>query len=386
MVATVAEQLRVQYPAHFQLFKEAGLQIHVAAGASDNEISAACPQGVTAHSIPLARNLGVREVLSGVRALRQTVKTVQPDLVIYGSPAASLIGALSSFGIARRRIFVVHGLREETMAGLQKRKVVWASWVTAALSTNTVFASRSALQSARFVKPSRRRIDVADPGFIGIDVAAIARRDTQSDRQITRQSLSIPESSALVGFVGRLAKDKGVEELVMSIERLRSSGHDIELLLVGGADPVDPLPPTTEASIESNPHVHHVDHVDDPYPWYAAMDLFCLPSYREGLPTVILEAGAMRLPIVATRVTGNVDAVRDDEGWLCAPADARCLHDALSEAMRERSARKSKAERHAARISADFSLDAVRNWWSAFYGFDANVDSRHRCPTLKASL
>jgi glycosyltransferase involved in cell wall biosynthesis len=126
-----------------------------------------------------------------------------------------------------------------------------------------------------------------------------------------RQQFSWSSRERVIGFVGRLVRDKGIEELVAAFEELSKQDDSLRLLLIGGYEEGDRLPAAVREKIVSHPAIATVDWAEPIAPWYAAMDVFVLPTYREGLPTVLLEAQAAGLPVIATRVTGVVDAVRE---------------------------------------------------------------------------
>jgi len=143
--------------------------------------------------------------------------------------------------------------------------------------------------------------------------------------------LAIPESALVITYVGRLAKEKGIVELVSAFRQLRQRRNDLYLLFVGQSEPErDPLPSEVLAEISNDRNMRSVGFVFDPEVYLAASDIFCLPSYREGFGSAVIEAGAMSLPTVATRVTGLVDAVVEGEtGMLVPPKDVAQLSDAL---------------------------------------------------------
>ena len=125
----------------------------------------------------------------------------------------------------------------------------------------------------------------------------------------------------MIVFVGRVTRDKGITELVEAFLAVHATRPDLALLLVGPFEPDrDPLPAATLEAIHSHPAIHGVGFCLEPERYLAAGDLFCLPSYREGFGTVAIEAGALGLPVVATRVTGLVDAVVDAETGRLVPA------------------------------------------------------------------
>lgn len=110
-----------------------------------------------------------------------------------------------------------------------------------------------------------------------------------------------------IGFVGRLARDKGIVELIKAWDIIRADFDNIKLLLVGPLDERDRLDDNTISRITKDPTIDYVGGVSDTALYYNQMDIFVLPSYREGFPTVTLEASASSLPVVTTKVTGCID-------------------------------------------------------------------------------
>ena len=120
-----------------------------------------------------------------------------------------------------------------------------------------------------------------------------------------RRKLGIPDSVPVVGFVGRLTRDKGIVELVEAYSELKTSFPELRLLLVGSFEKEDPLPPSVRRAIEEDPQIVCTNFVEDTSIHYHIMDVLALPSYREGFPTVALEASAAEKPIVGRRRHGN---------------------------------------------------------------------------------
>ena len=147
----------------------------------------------------------------------------------------------------------------------------------------------------------------------------------------TRREQGIPDEALVVIFVGRVTKDKGILELSAAFEILGKRNENLHLVLVGPFEPErDPLPPDTEARLKSNRRIHLVGFTTVPEKYLAAADIFCLPSYREGFGGVVIEASAMGLPAVVTRITGLVDTVVEGEtGIIVPPKDVDGLVEAL---------------------------------------------------------
>src|SRR5690606_1224468 len=142
-------------------------------------------------------------------------------------------------------------------------------------------------------------------------------------RERVRERLGIPTGATVVGYVGRIVRDKGVVELVQAWSELRETHPDLHLLIVGPFEPQDPVPEAVARRLREDPRIHPVGLDWNTPPLYTAMDVVALPSYREGFPNVPLEAAAMELAVVATRIPGCVDAVVDGcTGTLVPPRDS----------------------------------------------------------------
>jgi glycosyltransferase involved in cell wall biosynthesis len=148
-----------------------------------------------------------------------------------------------------------------------------------------------------------------------------------------RRKLGVPEHSLVILFVGRLAKGKGIRELVSAFRMLQRDFEELDLVLVGPSleSEHDPLSSETLEEISGNPHIHAVGFSNEPETYMRIADVLCLPSYREGFGSAVIEAAAMEVPAVASRVVGLVDAVVDGETGVLVPAkEVEALRRALA--------------------------------------------------------
>jgi len=191
-------------------------------------------------------------------------------------------------------------------------------------------------------------------------------RETKSDSEELRRKLEIPDHTFVIGFVGRIVKDKGVEELIQAWQTIRDR-FDCFLLIIGHTEAQNPVSAVTLEILEKDPRIVTAPVVENKRmpSHYNLMDLLVLPSYREGFPNVVLEAAAMEVPTVATTVTGCVDAVKDREtGALVPPRNSLALAQAL-ETYLENDDLLSKHGRAAReRVLRDFQQVAI---WEALY-------------------
>ncbi|HOS44704.1 MAG TPA: glycosyltransferase, partial [Armatimonadota bacterium] len=185
-------------------------------------------------------------------------------------------------------------------------------------------------------------------------------------RATLRERHGIPLDATAIGFVGRVVRDKGLIELAGAWTTLREQFPALRLLICGRIEPQDPLPPAVLAMLQDDPRVHLIGEVTDVPGYLMAMDILCLPTYREGFPNVPLEAAAMRLPVVATRIPGCVDAVAEgDTGLLVPPYDAEALAEALGRYLADPALRQAHGLAGYARVRRDFRPQAI---WEAIYG------------------
>lgn len=241
---------------------------------------------------------------------------MKPDIVHAHTPKAGLLGMLAA-GIAQVpvRIYHIHGFPFMTAKGL-KRKLLWLTERMSSKLASHVIA----------VGPGMRQVAIEE-GICESDKIKILHNGTAGGIdavnrfcpalvkphvvEAIRKQLSLPREARVIGFIGRLARDKGVLELVEAWRILAANDPLLHLVLVGGLDVRDGIPAKNISEWKVTPRIHAVGHVDDVVAWYRLFDLLALPTYREGFGNVILEAAAMQVPVIASRIPGCSDAVID---------------------------------------------------------------------------
>jgi glycosyltransferase involved in cell wall biosynthesis len=162
---------------------------------------------------------------------------------------------------------------------------------------------------------------------------------TQDDRRRAREALGLSEDAFVIGFVGRLSKDKGIDDLVHAITIMNR--EETWLLLVGSYEVADAIDHKTSNVIATDDHIVHVPWTDNTKAIYTAIDVLAFPSYREGLPNVPLEAQACGVPIVGYAATGTIDAVVNGQTGILVPiGDRQALSSALDALLHDPELRK----------------------------------------------
>jgi glycosyltransferase involved in cell wall biosynthesis len=229
------------------------------------------------------------------------------------------------------RIYHVHGLPFLTRTGFLHWLLRFTERITCALADRVLCVSRSNREVAIADRIcARQKIRVLLDGSInGVDTDRFFPADAAS-KHAARAALGLSDQAFVVGFVGRVVREKGIVELADAWRVLRESFLDLHLLLVGWLEAGDPVPQEVLERLKADPRAIMRGRDWETPPLYAAMDTLVLPTYREGFGLAALEAAAMGLPVVATRIPGCVDAVLDGlTGTLVPPRDAASLAAAI---------------------------------------------------------
>jgi glycosyltransferase involved in cell wall biosynthesis len=206
--------------------------------------------------------------------------------------------------------------------------------------------------AARLGVPAARRSLIRN----AIDTERYRRSATATE---ARRRLWMEPDRPLVGAVGRLSPEKGFDVLIRAMARMRAAGTEAGLAIVGEGEEKARLRELAR-ELGCADHVVFAGHQSDPRPWFEAMDVFALSSLREGLPNVVLEAMALEVPIVATRIAGVPKVLRDGESALLVePRDEAALSAALTRLLGDAALRTRLADSARRTVEREFNF-AVR--------------------------
>lgn len=285
-------------------------------------------------TVPMHRDPAVLPDLRALFKLSHILRDIAPDLVLTATPKAGLLGTLA--GRVSKVPLVVHlmwGLRSETLR-CYRRALVLALEAVATRFSHRVIANSPSLgaELVRLRMVRSRSLTVLGAGSAnGVDTTRFQPRLLGASPRMAAicTRLDVLGPGPVIGFVGRINPDKGVGVLLEAVEALWSTGHSCRLMLVGVTEDSSLSGRIADVQARGAP-VLLLQNEDDTLPLFQAMDIHCLPTLREGFPTVCLEASACGLPTVTTDATGAIDSVIPGVTGLIVPKnDATTLASAL---------------------------------------------------------
>lgn len=299
--------------AQFDHFKEQGVMYFVACSESEHLAQLANEKDFVSWPVPILRTINPIQDLKSIIYLAKKIRENKIDIVIGHTPKGGMIAMIASYlAGTKKRVYFRHGIMFETSGGFKRVILKNIERLTAALATTVVSVSQSVLEKSNQLRlnDSKKNLVLHRGTCNGIDIEKFNQSILKSEQtQALRIRYNIAKTDVVIGFVGRLVKDKGIVELIKAWRMLISEFKDIKLLLVGPYEQRDALDEETQKEIANSSTIVHTGLISDVTPLYGLMDIFILPSFREGFPTVVLEASAMELPIITTRSTGCKDSI-----------------------------------------------------------------------------
>jgi glycosyltransferase involved in cell wall biosynthesis len=349
-------------------FREQGWDVHLVTSPGEPLDVVAERERVTIHELPMTRDTDLRRDPAALVRWIRLLRRLRPDVLNVGTPKAGLLGTVAGW-VARvpRRVYIMRGLRLEGARSRLQLTVLWlAERLTVLLATDVVCVSPSLRDEAfrwRLFGRRDRPVVIGQGSSNGVNPARWDPGLAAVDRDAVRAEWKVEPDDLVVGFVGRISRDKGVQDLLAAFRSLEDV--PVKLMLLGPVED-DDLGAAVE-DLGSNA-VRVNDWTFDPYEAYAGMDVFCLPTRREGFPNVVLEAALAAVPVITTTATGSRDSVVPGEtGWLVEPGNVPQLVEVIRACERDREGVRAAGRAARERALRDFAPTRIWSGLQSIY-------------------
>lgn len=287
-------------------------------------------ENVAVHYIPMKRNISLLDDCKSLFQFISYFKSERPDIVHGNTPKGAFLSMLAAklTGVPTR-IYMCHGLRYQGSQGgmkvllkLMEKLACWCATEILCVSTGV----KKVLIIDGICQEHKLKV-ILNGSANGIDTSYY-NREKVSDLNTWKTKLGISDNDFVYCFVGRIVKDKGINELVSAFDRLQQDLKHIHLIVVGQQEKnLDPISKETEEKIKNNAHIHMVGLQSDVRPFMGFSNVFVLPSYREGFGQVLVEACSLGVPCITTDITGCNEIIQDGiNGKIIPPRNENALY------------------------------------------------------------
>jgi glycosyltransferase involved in cell wall biosynthesis len=303
------------------LKKRTGNRYFLGCSPSDDFMEKSVQLGYEPFPVVVTRSISPFTDLKAIFRIYKFIKKNNIDVVVGHTPKGGMVSMIAAFfaGVDSR-IYFRHGIIYETSGGLKRFLLKLIDTLSGSLATKVVCVSNSVkkISERDRLNDVRKNVILGLGTCNGIDTENRFNPMLQDQDEVTRlkRACNISDEDLVVGYVGRIVRDKGINELIAAWKILKENYSHIKLLLVGPVEVRDAISAESLAAINNDPTIISTGTVAVASPYFSMMDIFVLPTYREGFPTVALEAASMKLPVVITRATGCEESIREGETGL----------------------------------------------------------------------
>lgn len=303
----------------FEYFRELGYELDVVCSESPYLASYARQHHFGYREIPILRSINPIQDFKSIRQICRYIKDRQVGIVVGHTPKGGLLSIVAAWLMrVPKRVYFRHGLVYQTSTGLKRFILMSVDRLASLLATKIVCVSPSVLEQSIKDKlsPAHKQIVLGKGTCSGVDTQGKFNPQNINPEKMSllKQKWGIDDSDWIVGYTGRLVRDKGIMELVDALDLVKVNNPRLKLLLVGMFEERDALPQEVQNRIKNDPQIVWTDFQNEDMEYfYAMMNVYVLMSYREGFPTGTLEAQSMGVPVITTRVTGCCDSIVEGE-------------------------------------------------------------------------
>ncbi len=336
-------------------------------------------EGIRTIPLYMSRVLSpIGDIASLARMVRMLLRE-RPDIVHSHTPKAGIVAMLASFICnVPHRLHTVAGLPLMEATGLKRQVLLFVEWLTYKCATK-VYPNSNGLKKYIIENISVARCKLSVIGYgssNGIDTKHFDR--TEEVNRVARglrKTLNLEGSFSFI-FLGRIVKDKGIEELLAAFDKLSNESENVKLIIVGWEEnDLDPMSGSARTVLESNSSIINVGFKDDVRPYLAISNCLTLPSYREGFPNVVLQACSMRLPCIVSDINGCNEIIQNTiNGLVIKPKDAESLYLAMKKLVTDQPLLESLSQQSRKGVVDKYSQDFIHNEMLSEYERILNID------------
>ena len=285
-------------------------------------------EGIVMEAINMSRKITPFQDLKSLWEMWNFLRKEKPQIVHTHTPKAGIIGMLAArLAGVPHRLHTVAGLPLMEAMGIKRKILNFVERLTYSSATRVYPNSKGLynfILQNNFTQSNKLKI-IANGSSNGINTTFFSPAQVSEIEKITlREKLNIQPDDFVFVFVGRIVSDKGINELIKAFSELQTAKNNeltgIKLLLVGDLESdLDPLNPETLAELNQNKDIISVGFQQDVRPFFAISDALAFPSYREGFPNVVMQAGAMGLPSIVSDINGCNEIIVEGKNGLIIP-------------------------------------------------------------------
>ncbi len=281
-------------------------------------------EGIEIRCVPMEREIALWKDFVSLQALIKLFRKEKPEIVHTNTPKASLLSMIAArLSGVPIRIYTVTGLRFEGFdPSLKKRVLIMMERITCSFATHVIPEGNGVKQTLIKNGITRKPLEVIANGNInGVDTEYYAKGHfTPAALDTLRKQLGINSGDFVFCCAGRLVIDKGILELITAFNKMVQEHPRAKLLLLGAFEETgNSLPIAIREAIDKDSHIIAPGFVKDIRPYFELSDIFVFPSYREGFPNVVLQAGAMEVPCIVTNINGSNEIIEEGRNGIIIP-------------------------------------------------------------------
>ncbi len=322
-IINLASSARNFIGGQFMYLRQNGYNMHLICSPDKMMDEYAAINQIKYYPIQLARTLSPWNDFKAFVKICKYIRSNNIDTVITHQAKARLLGTTAAYLMhVPNRIIFAHGVLFETLRGLKRELVILMDKIVAAMAHKTVCVS----QSVARIRQAYKIENVSQEFFLGagtcggIDTQNLFNPDrlVESEQELLKNELGIKNGDFIIGFCGRLVRDKGIKELVDAFKLIKqryADSSNIKLFVIGNGEVRDSISMELMDYINNRVDIIHVDRVEytNIYKYFALFSVMVLPSYREGFGMVTIECAAMGVPAIVSKSTGCIDSIEENK-------------------------------------------------------------------------